>query len=52
MTRVGVMLERSEASQGGEDSGIFTFLHLGQLVIADLNMVNWKMGKGIFIVGG
>jgi hypothetical protein len=29
MTIVGVMLERSEASQGGVDSVIFTFLHLG-----------------------
>jgi hypothetical protein len=30
LTGVGVMLERSEASQGGVDSAIFTFLHLGQ----------------------
>jgi hypothetical protein len=32
MTRVSVMLERSEASQGGVDSGIFTFLHLGHIL--------------------
>jgi hypothetical protein len=30
LTIVGVMLERSEASQGGVDSIIFTFLHFAQ----------------------
>jgi hypothetical protein len=29
------MLERSEASQGGVDSGIFTFLHLGQYLFVN-----------------
>jgi len=30
MTTVSVMLERSEASQGGGDFDLDTFLHLGQ----------------------
>jgi hypothetical protein len=29
LTTVGVMLERSEASQGGVDHDNFTFLHFG-----------------------
>jgi hypothetical protein len=31
MTTVSVMLERSEASQGGMDLGLDAFLHVGQL---------------------
>jgi len=31
LTIVGVMLERSEASQGGAVYGIYTFLHSGQM---------------------
>jgi hypothetical protein len=33
LTIVGVMLERSEASQGGVGSNIFTFLHCGHVLI-------------------
>jgi hypothetical protein len=33
LTLVGVMLERSEASQSGVDSDNFTFLHFGQKLI-------------------
>jgi hypothetical protein len=37
LTTVGVMLERSEASQGGADPDNFTFLHFGQYLHLKFN---------------